>query len=112
MQTILPKMGAPLKVITADVIVAERALFIKTGYNVSRRARELGLKRSTLAHHLRDLLTSQSLSRGKVTPTIAALIEAGNALFDAAPKTAIGLRQNWILARMAVAQRRPSKTAE
>lgn len=111
MQTVLPKMGAPLRVMTPDGIAAERDLFIQAGYNVSRRARELGIKRGALAHHLRDLLSAQSLRRGKVPPTVGALIDAGNALFDAAPKSAITLRQNWILARMAVTQRRPSKQA-
>ena len=106
MQTILPKMGAPLRVMTASTIEAERNLFLKTGYNISHRARVLGIKRSTLSHHLRDLLASQSMANGKIPPTVAALIEAGNALFKHAPSNAISARQDWIIARMAITKRR------
>ena len=108
MKTQLLKMGAPLKVMTAEIIERERDLFTKTRYNVSHRAREIGVKQTTLRHHLRDLLMGACISEGRIIPKVAALIEAGNRLCELAPATpeSVEARRDWFLARTAITKRK------
>lgn len=108
MTTDIPKMGAPLTVFTASQIEAERDLFTRTCYNISHRARVLGVKRSTLAFHLRDLRMAATISGARIPPTIARLIEAGNSLarLAGASADAVAARQDWVLARLAVTKRK------
>lgn len=60
----LPKMGRPVTVLTPEVIEAERAAFkaCRRRYNLSRRARDLGVGRSTLCYHLLDRNVKRAMS--------------------------------------------------
>lgn len=82
--TFLPKIGAPLRAMTAAQIESERALFAATCYNIAHRAKIIGVHRSTLAWHLRG---SNSRRPPRITPRIQKLIDAGDALLALAPKT-------------------------
>jgi hypothetical protein len=100
--TFLPKMGAPLRKITAKQIEDERTLWLATNYNISHRAKMLGVKRSTLNYHLLPVMPSKP----RLSIKIQNLIEAADALRDAAPKNEQGfyLRQAYAAARLAVAR--------
>ena len=103
----LPKMGAPLRVMTAAQIEAEQKLFLETGYNVSHRARHLGLKRSTLQHHRVPVMGS----RQRITPRVLSLIDAGDALLAIASKDAASWepRLAWAKAKTAITRRKTDR---
>jgi hypothetical protein len=98
----LPAMGAPLRVMTREQIDAERILYQQTGYNVTHRARVLGVHRSTLDFHLACVKGG-----GRVTPRIQRLIAAGNAMLAMLPKdeTSIAIRAEWAASRAAYTRR-------
>ena len=98
----LPKMGAPLRVLSKEQIDAERILYQQTAYNVTHRARVLGVCRSTLDFHL-----SSVKGGGRLTPRIQRLIAAGNAMADLMPKdaTSIAIRAEWAAAKATYTRR-------
>lgn len=99
----LPKMGAPLRKMTPKQIDDERTLWLATNYNISHRAKVLGINRSTLNYHLVPVMPNKP----RLSPSVQALIEAADALRDAAPRNEQGfyLRQAYTAARLAVAKK-------
>ena len=89
---------------TAAQIESERALFASTCYNITHRARVIGVHRSTLAWHLRGASNRPT----RITPRIQKLIDAGDALLALAPKTAEAWphRLAWASARDAIIRRK------
>lgn len=102
--TMLPKMGAPLRVMTAAQIDAEQKLFLETGYNITHRARVLKINRSTLEYHLRPVTGNKQ----RITPRVQALIDAGDALLAIAPKDETGwqARLAWSKAKQTLTRRK------
>lgn len=98
--TFLPKVGAPLRVMTQKQIEEERALYLATAYNISHRAKKLGVKRSTLNYHLVPVMGTKP----RIPHAVQVLIDAADALRDAAPKNEHGfkLRQDYAIARLAL----------
>jgi hypothetical protein len=73
----------PLSAITPELIAAELALMQQGGYNVTHRARELGVKYGTLRHHLkRPAEGYKRVTRKKpvIGKRLAALLAAGDEL--------------------------------
>ena len=99
----LPKMGAPLRVLTADQIAREQKLFTETRYNIAHRARILGVRCSTLEYHLRPVKGGM-----RVSPRVARLIDAGNALLELVPLTGetVSARAQWGQARAVFIRRK------
>lgn len=101
---IFPKMGAPLRVITAAQIAAEQKLWLATGYNITHRAKVLGIKPDTLAYHLAPVRGH----RTRIVPNVAKLIEAGDALIARLAKdgTNIAERVAWNRAKEKITRRK------
>lgn len=105
--TLLPKMGAPLRKLTAAQIAAEQQLYLQTAYNVTHRARVLGINRSTLDWHLNAVRQV----RPRVPARVQALIDAGDQLLAIAPRTeaAWQIRLAWSNAKTAITRRKTNK---
>lgn len=101
--SLAPKIGAPTRALTAEQIEAERRLWTETQYNVSHRARVLGVNRSVLAYHLSPI-TRES----RLTPGLRRLLAAGDALLELVPRGAASIpaRQDWVLAKTALTRRK------
>lgn len=63
MEALRNKGGRPLCAVTPEMLAAERALMDAGPYNISRRARALGMSLSTLRYHLRPAPSSNSQYR-------------------------------------------------
>lgn len=99
-----PKTGAPLRVLTEKQIEEERTLWIATRYNVAHRARLLNINRSTLDYHLRPVTGC----RQRISKRVQALIDAGDALRELAPKDGSAWKalQAYAVARQEITRRK------
>ena len=103
---VLFKMGRPLQIMTADLIAAEQKLFLATGYNVTHRARILGIGRSTLDWHLVPVKPTQS----RIPMAVQKLIDAGDAIhamLSVTDEKTWAARLAWNKAKQAITKRKP-----